>query len=347
MAPNLLTLLDSGQPIFYTAIFENLNPQDTVRLLATCRQTHALTKHIFNVNVLLRPFFTDPLAFRQVMADNDLIVGGSMALRLFSREKWQSSDVDVYTKSQGSVPIVAKFLVKEGYQFKPYAWQAANLEKTLRLSDSARQRSKKVTKPIDLARVGEGARVYENVMDVYAFVHEKTGRKVEVILAEHTILKVILSYYATYVMNFFSYRTAFSLFASMTFRKKLGFYVPLETLSIEPGERTLRAVAKYHDRGYKIHNMWSDEDKVFVRSRTVGDCDTWVLPLSLDGIKAPTSKKESQGTEFIVRSKLGAWRDSVPSYGDFERDYCSILVRKRLEQADSLILESPPYRDII
>ncbi|KAF3228451.1 hypothetical protein TWF106_007484 [Orbilia oligospora] len=139
MPLTLLTLLDPSQPIFYTGIFDHLNVMDTINLLSTCRQTMALKRHIFNVNALLRPFFKDPVQFRQIMADNDLMVGGSMALRLFSREHWASNDLDVYTESHEAVPIVAAFLEKTGYHFKPYFWQSESLSESLSKRDIVRE----------------------------------------------------------------------------------------------------------------------------------------------------------------------------------------------------------------
>ncbi|KAK6495065.1 hypothetical protein TWF481_003092 [Arthrobotrys musiformis] len=347
-SPNLLTLLDPSQPIFYTTIFEHLNPVDTVNLLATCRQTRSLKKHVFNVNVLLRPFFKDPVQFRQVMADNDLIVGGSMALRLFSRERWKSTDIDVYTESHESVPAVASFLEGEGYRFQPYFWQTNSLEETLSRRDRVKPQIENpfafpATLPHGIGEVEGSFYGIEQIKDIYAFVQEETEKKIEVVLTRGSFLGLVLSYYATFLMNFFTYRTAFSLFPSGTFRDKKGFYVPP---SSGLRSKTKRGVLKYESRGYHLHTIWTSRwiREKHVRIRAIGDCDTWCLPLCTNGISIPAREQKLQGARFSVVLKRGSWVEHLDNDSFYEWKNRDIL--GKLPQSDHLKLKTGEFTEV-
>lgn len=62
-----------------------------------------------------------------------------MALRLFSRENWSSSDIDVYTQYIDSISIVGAYLESEGYQFQPFFWQTENLEESIERADRVKR----------------------------------------------------------------------------------------------------------------------------------------------------------------------------------------------------------------
>ncbi|KAF3096264.1 hypothetical protein TWF569_001905 [Orbilia oligospora] len=348
MPLTLLTLLDPSQPIFYTGIFDHLNVMDTISLLSTCRQTMALKRHIFNVNALLRPFFKDPVQFRQIMADNDLIVGGSMALRLFSREHWASNDLDVYTESHGAVPIVAAFLEKKGYRFEPYFWQTESLSESLSRRDRIRPDVNGTYQLNNAHNFIAGARGspygIEQIKDIYAFVNKRTKQKVEVVLTRGSVLELIFSYYATFLMNFFTYRTAFSLFPWPTFRDKTGFFVPPQT---GLKEKTMKGVRKYRDRGYEIQLVWDVHytQGNHLRIRTVGDSDTWSMPLGTDGIKIPSRERRLSGKTFSLIFQCGIWSGQTFRFR-FARIHKQSL-EEQLFEADHLTLEVPEYRRVV
>ncbi|KAK6347433.1 hypothetical protein TWF718_005274 [Orbilia javanica] len=342
MALTLLTLLDPGQPILYTRIFEHLGAVDTINLLATCRQTMSLKGHVFNVNVLLRPFFKDPLQFRQVMADNDLVVGGSMALRFFSREKWESNDIDVYTESHESVAIAAAFLQKKGYQYEPYFWQTQNLSETIARRDRVKEMitEARQSKRVSDDTIKEEGYLYgiEEIKDIYRFSHPGSNKKIEVVLTRGSVVQLILSYYATFLMNFFTYRTAYSLFPSSTFRGKNGFYVPPKG---RIKEKTMNGILKYHDRGYSILTNWREdyEYKSCARLRTVGDCNTWSIPLCTRGIDAPSRDIRLQGISFIVTPKPSIAASCYPPlWYSYPFAYYEALERE-LRETDRLVIK--------
>ncbi|KAK6498223.1 hypothetical protein TWF506_004463 [Arthrobotrys conoides] len=336
MPLTLLSLLDSSQPIFYIGIFDCLDVVDTMNLLATCHQIRALKRQIYSVNALLRPFFKDPVQFRQIMADNDLIVGGSMALRLFSREEWASNDIDVYTESHDAVPIVAAFLEKKGYRYQPYFWQSDSLSETLSRRDRVRPDGGRPPLPTLNPLVTDAYHYgLEQIKDIYMFVQKGTNKKIEVVLTRGSVLQLIMSYYATFLMNFFTYRTAFSLFPWSTFCDKTGYYVPPQT---GLGEKTLRGVRKYQDRGYFIETVWQDSFlfKNCLRLRAVGDCYSWSMPLCTDGIVRPSKEARLQGQRFSITFK------GARSFASLETRRAISLTQKledNLKGADHLTLK--------
>lgn len=141
---------------------------------------------------------------------------------------------------------------------------------------------------------------------IYAFIHLKTNKKVELVLTRGSPFKLILSYYSTYLMNFFSYRAAYSIFPWFTFRERAGFYVPPQT-GLRP--KTVKGILKYHDRGYSFYVKWLEGHQLenYTRIRRVGDCDTWSIHFSTDGIKIPIEEMKLQGTPFTVKFMPGSW----------------------------------------
>ncbi|KAF3913526.1 hypothetical protein ABW20_dc0101749 [Dactylellina cionopaga] len=149
MTATLLSILSPGLPIFYEAVFGQLEARDVLHLLATCRQIYQIRTCIFDIDAQLRAFLDDPLRFRQAMATHNLIIGGSVALRLFSRDRWKSSDLDVYTSSVNSVLAVSKILKAEGYRFAPYAWHSTTIDASVANIGTIRQRMKYMFPTID------------------------------------------------------------------------------------------------------------------------------------------------------------------------------------------------------
>ncbi|RVD89422.1 uncharacterized protein DFL_000432 [Arthrobotrys flagrans] len=145
----------------------------------------------------------------------------------------QSSNTSMPLTPSISWRLVIKLgrsLETKGYQFGPYFWQAESLKETLNRRERARAEFNRA-RQLDIFHnevfETEGSlNGVEQIEDVYKFIQKRTKKKVEVILIRGSALQPILSYYATFLTNFFTYWTAFSLFPSPAFQKKMGFYVP-------------------------------------------------------------------------------------------------------------------------
>ncbi|EPS41790.1 hypothetical protein H072_4254 [Dactylellina haptotyla CBS 200.50] len=319
MGATLLTLLSAGQPIFYEAIFGYLEACDVLRLLATCRQIHDIERCIFDVDRQLRPFVKEPLKFRQIMATYNLVVSGSVALKLFSRDSWKSADLDIYTSSTKSLLATWGFLKREKYIFEPYVWHSATVETSVANLSTLKERLTRISRSSDEDDDDDIGRIYasKEIRDVYRFVRPKDGSRVEIILTRGLEIEAITDgYYSTYIMNFFTYRKAYCLFPYHTISRREGF----RTVNFE-SEKTAIGFAKYSDRGYKVEK-YGDYHPCKLHCplrphRRIGDCFTW-------SITFPTEKIFKPAVESILEAyTFGLKAHSSFEYGDEPRQFTS------------------------
>ncbi|KAF3903657.1 hypothetical protein AA313_de0206542 [Arthrobotrys entomopaga] len=281
MRTTLLSLLHAGQPIL-----------DVLHLLSTCRQIHEIKDCLFNVDTQLRRFFDKPLRFRQAMATYQLIVGGSVALKLFSRAPWTPGDLDVYTQSTKAVLGLSKLLRLEGYVFEPYRWHSATVETSIANIGTLKERLTRITRiPEDNESEAEDLeKVYKSkdIRDVYRFRKPSTGSRVEVILTRGMEISAILDgYYSTYIMNFFTYRKAYCLFPYHTITLKEGY----RTTPSFNSDKISSGLEKYHDRGYTLAEYGAYHMcKLFCPlrpHRRIGDRFTWTIEFPIGDILEP------------------------------------------------------------
>ncbi|KAK6334493.1 hypothetical protein TWF730_003708 [Orbilia blumenaviensis] len=305
--PTILDVLNANLKPCYDAILDHLETQDMFRLFATCKTIHDIYYCVFNVDPHLRPFFDDhTLAFRQAMADHNLIVGGSVALKFFSRDKWPTKDLDVYTSSRSSLRETSKIFTNAGFKFEPFPWQSRTVDSSLTSVDSARVRAN-MRANMDAAdgRIQQafsyGTYTAPQIRDVYRFNNEKKNLHIDMILTNGPeLLAIIEGYYATYIMNFFTYNRAYNLFPYHTILQKEGF----QTYS-DLSEKRMNAMLKYLNRGYKITNYGKFHEcklQCPIRPhRRVGDTFTWTVDLGIDGIRFPKNPMQVENCTFGVK----------------------------------------------
>ncbi|EPS38477.1 hypothetical protein H072_7790 [Dactylellina haptotyla CBS 200.50] len=298
MAIHLLNILSLSNPILYTAIFDYLEPQDTLRLLRTCKALYEFKYELWSINRSLRRFVDDPIAFRSLMARYNAIVSGSHALQFLARIKWPKSDLDLYVTEDGGIAAFASHLVaKEGYSYQAYSWQSADFETAYR--NRVQEADAWVAKMSEqLDENGQGwdpaddtaseAAWYtlKEIVGVYNFVHDTyPNRRVQLIATKVTPINGVLAgYYATHIFNFFTWNKAYSLFPYHTFSKNESFYTNSLT------KKSYEAVEKYYGRGYEF-NEYGDYHKCIANCplrphRRVADRYSWVLDLDTTGINS-------------------------------------------------------------
>ncbi|KAK6542729.1 hypothetical protein TWF694_006671 [Orbilia ellipsospora] len=293
MRTTLLSLLHAGQPILYEAIFGHLEARDALHLLSTCRQIREIKNCLFNVDTQLRRFFDKPLRFRQAMATHKLVVGGSVALKLFSRATWTPGDLDVYTRSTRAVLGLSKLLRLEGYVFEPYSWHSVTVEASIANIGTLKERLTRINQRIPEDNETEAEdleKVYKSkdIRDVYRFRNPSTNARVEVILTIGLEISAILDgYYSTYIMNFFTYKKAYCLFPYHTITLQQGF----RTTPSFNSEKISNALDKYHDRGYLLSEYGAFHmcklSCPMRPHRRIGDRFTWTIEFPTDDILAP------------------------------------------------------------
>ena len=118
-------------PPIADAIFSFSSPMSILRLGRTCRTAQHAVKHYFrrafNVNRLLTRFFREVLAFRTLQARTGTLISGSVALQLFDRDFYPSSDLDLYVHMRHRREI-GRWLLQHGYHFVPAPHQPAGFE---------------------------------------------------------------------------------------------------------------------------------------------------------------------------------------------------------------------------
>lgn len=104
-----------------------LSPAELIRLSLTCRAMYKAVKlymaKAFNVNTLLRRFFSSPEDFRTLQARTQTLISGSVALQFFDRSFYPESDLDLYAPYR-TFRDVGNWLLGHGYTFSPYPQQA-------------------------------------------------------------------------------------------------------------------------------------------------------------------------------------------------------------------------------
>ncbi|KAK6498222.1 hypothetical protein TWF506_004462 [Arthrobotrys conoides] len=293
-APTILDILNANLEPCYSRILSHLDLPSILRLFSTCKTIHSITYCIFNIDTHLRPFFQNPVVFRQAMADNNLIVSGSTALKFFTREKWVSKDLDVYTNSMASLRRTADVLEKEGYKFVPFVWQSKSIEASIvnargmnfkkEMEQNLELQDRKVIKEMSNYTY-DGAQI----QDVFRYSKESENLHIDIILTYGpALLSILEGYYSTYIMNFFTYNRAYNLFAYHTVLKNEGF----KTLA-EVSPKREEAIQKYKGRGYNIvayGNYHSCKMQCPLRPhRRVGDMFTWMIDLPINDISIPTN----------------------------------------------------------
>ncbi|EWC46082.1 hypothetical protein DRE_04656 [Drechslerella stenobrocha 248] len=295
MAIHLLDLLSPAEPILYKAIFDDLGPVDTIRLLSTCKALQQFKGILWSINRSLTRFVDKPIAFRSLMARHDAVVSGSHALQFLERIQWAASDLDVYIHTIEGLLAFARHLVEdEGYSFSPYSWQSADA--TAAIVAGNVEASRHVNNMLE--SLGERDNDPEEALDeavtyslreisaVFNFVHIKIpARRIQLIAPRTTTLTAIMGdYYATHIFNFFTWDRAYSLFPYHTFQRRRAFYTNALT------RKSVAAVNKYIDRGYSFQEYGEFHECVrncpLRPHRCIGDKYTWVVPLDTEGVDA-------------------------------------------------------------
>ena len=194
------------QPV-YDSLFSCLPPVSFARMSSLCREVREATidyaTRAYDIDRSLSHYFSDPVAFRKLMARTYLLISGSFALQFFKRTSFSGSDLDLFVHydiyghdDSGCERIleIGRWLEGEGYMFKPSPGQGSTLDgevQELEVVDAM------------LQRYGEGLAV----ADVYTFerspqnhVGTDTVRKVQLVIpsSKHSSpLETILNFHSS------------------------------------------------------------------------------------------------------------------------------------------------------
>ncbi|KAI0061341.1 hypothetical protein BV25DRAFT_1917010 [Artomyces pyxidatus] len=249
------------------------SPANIFRLARICKPVLAAVqgylRRAFNINRHLARWFPDPLAFRALQQRTTTLISGSNALQFFDRTFYPKADLDLFTPWD-QLPDVARWLTGNGYTY---------------ISKDGKRT------PMDPGDPGQTNTISwyggHSEIKVYTFFRSSA--------VDGSLLKVQIvatwrapstpssnSIAVPCVMNVIGHSTAFALYPRATFESRLTLLCPMEDLEQGP------ALQKYAERGWRIL-LADDPDRgneptFNSTNRWIDDPDTWIIPLSLDGL---------------------------------------------------------------
>ena len=291
-------------------LFSYCTEKTFLSISRTCRIGHEAVKsymrQAYNINRILTPFITSPLAFRQLQARTGALISGSAALQFFDRSYYPEADLDIYVSHKFRLDV-ANFFLGDGYTFKPTQKQNANLQIAAvgRTPDPDDEYELKAVRVV-LTFVKD--RKHGEPLKTQVVVTE--DNPMESVLGFHSSmlpyeLPVITSFHqssvSACVMNVISCDTAYSLYPLATFeeRKALICRPPYD-------DRTYAAHNKYYDRGWEVRedHDYAEERFILYAQRWIGDKHTWKIPLDTTHITDHIPLR--RGSEPLTRDPIVA-----------------------------------------
>ncbi|PIL37605.1 transcription factor [Ganoderma sinense ZZ0214-1] len=279
-------------------IYDRLSAAALVRLSSTCRTAHASVqayiRTAFNVDRLLSRFFPTATpgcsatcaldhthteehararAFRSLQAATGTLVSGSAALQFFDRTVWPESDLDLYAYARHRREV-GRWLLAEGYRFKPARFQHPSFEDEVKNCVASRPNGiysmpgvlaiftfvKPLPQTESEAPPRRRGTPVENVISATETETEASDEesseggqpkelKVQIIVAKNAPMEVILGFHSTTVMNVISYEKAYCLFPRATLEERRAL---VSSSCLGRGTPREDGLDKYRRRGWSI-----------------------------------------------------------------------------------------------
>ncbi|KAH9948728.1 hypothetical protein B0H21DRAFT_210856 [Amylocystis lapponica] len=261
-------------------IFSCSSPAALVRFSRTCRTALAAVKayvvHAFSINRHLSRFFDDVPAFRTLQARTSTLISGSSAVQFFDRSYYPESDLDLYVHMRWRREL-GEWFIEHGYRFVANTKQDESFDVA-------------VADPKILKR--DNLYTMRGVATVFTFEKPMQGApesalKVQLIIASHTPMEIILCFHSTCVMNIISYEKAYALYPRATFEGRRALVCATD------GPRQEPAIEKYGTRGWEmVRELPEVERNAHNRDfrfgpRWISDSESWVIALDMAGVVPP------------------------------------------------------------
>ncbi|KAJ4409451.1 hypothetical protein N0V82_009471 [Gnomoniopsis sp. IMI 355080] len=308
-------LIQLFQPTQYVpmrdCLFKALDKRSILRLAQTSKQVREMVYGdgaLWNINMKLSRFFSNPVAFRSQLALCDALIAGSFALQFFEQVDWLSSDIDLYARMGKDVEAMHSYFIKEeGYALAPYH------DRILHESDYG---GYETTNP------------HSDVTEVRTYFKDgETGQLKVQLMSTHgpPCQAVLRNYYMSCICNFVTWNKAYSMYPKTTFVDQKTF--PLLPLERRWHDLYRNYFIKYGQRGWTrmvrlpviekpgelfAAAAWRTSGPLWPIQRKVGDKYSWVMRLETEGVKPstiPDSVIESSIFEITAPKsrKRGAW----------------------------------------
>ncbi|TRM60861.1 hypothetical protein BD626DRAFT_406670 [Schizophyllum amplum] len=259
-----------------------LETVDLLRYALVCRDTHrtvmSYRTRAFDIRHTLRAFFSDPeiIQLRETLGLTGAVISGSVAVQFFDRCRFAHCDLDLYVERHAVRQLFA-FLVGVGYTYRPKPFQPPTIQDILRPGGALRRNTGEDT--------GDDTE-YDGLSICGVFNFRRPSYPdavVQVLVAKHTVVDVLLGFHSTVVMNVITHRAAYSLYPRDTFIHRVGWQSHDAQGGVAYG-----GIQKYRRRGWNIQEI--DSDLAYdVRGRAAtsayrvaGDDLCWIIPFDVD-----------------------------------------------------------------
>ncbi|TRM65242.1 hypothetical protein BD626DRAFT_399153 [Schizophyllum amplum] len=255
-------------------LFSYMSDVELARMSLTCVELHeavvAYFERAYDLTRALEKYmladFIGP--FRSMQHASGAVISGSFALKFMGRLNFSEGDLDLYVPHENAV-VVAAFLESLGYSYSPRSAQEKDFELAATILQPA--------PPSNEEEAGyRSGSPYRSTIDAFTFMRD--GVKVQIMTCRYGVVKAVLGFHSTAVMNIITCDSGYSLYPRETFENK-------RTLaSYSPSLHGI-ALAKYERRGWLIvldpvHTEVINPRKEFGRLfRYVGDDMTRVVTI--------------------------------------------------------------------
>ncbi|KIJ48797.1 hypothetical protein M422DRAFT_247154 [Sphaerobolus stellatus SS14] len=197
---------------------------------ATYRTAQEYQSYVYDVNKILRHFFSDPIAFCTLQARTGTLISGSIAVQFFTGTIWTNSDLDLYVPPK-SVTAVSKWMEAQSYALlpqRPMKPAADNTNIDPEGDPSLEYKQNQLHTILSFYKINEPSKI------------------VQINVSHFTPVDVILGFYATAPMNIISWKSAISLYPHMSFENHINLACSVL------GSKQITRLMKYEAQGFEF-----------------------------------------------------------------------------------------------
>jgi hypothetical protein len=280
---NLRDLLSSRLAPIQDTLMSVLEVADIIALRQTCKAvcaeiTDKLEMQDYNINLTLKRWFIDPIAFRSTQAACNALILGRLPFHFMSRRKSQHDVLHIACGEQ--IESMEGFLEADGY---------------VKCLDSDAEEDEKTSLEFKQYRSNENG-ACEYIMSLYEKVTDNGETSAILVYNDPTPVSTLISNTArtTADLHVISWNKAYSLYPRCTMLTKEAFLLNMmneeicEELSEDINSLSEDGIAAKGVHWSSMHDPSNVPEELTSRLRRIGDKFTWTINLNTEGI-SPTS----------------------------------------------------------
>jgi hypothetical protein len=280
---NLRDLLSSRLAPIQDTLMSVLEVADIIALRQTCKAvfteiTDKLEMQDYNINLTLKRWFTDPIAFRSTQAACNALILGRLPFHFMSRRKSQHDVLHIACGEQ--TETMEGFLEADGY---------------VKCLDSDAEEDEETSLEFKQYRSNENG-ACEYIMSLYEKVTNNGETSAILVYNDPTPVSTLIFNTArtTADLHVISWNKAYSLYPQCTMLTKEAFLLNMideqicEELSEDFNSLSEDGIVAKGVHWSAMHDPTNVPEELTPRLRRIGDKFTWIINLNTEGI-SPTS----------------------------------------------------------